>query len=275
MTLIRSLEDSLAHPPSPSRGGPATSVRAFHAGPDHATVAALVGAGLVDRRPPGGPRWSLSARAPPRHRRHGGGLAGGRPRPRSPRRPQVAEAVAGVGPGGGRALPPRGGGRRRADPPEHRRRARRVRGRRPPSGGDAARRWQEPASAARRAEAIEPRAHDPHRHVRRRRARRRPPGRLRAPRRQAGQHPGHPGRTGAAHGLRHRQGPRWQRRRPHQRERDDGHGEVPVARTGSRPQARRTGRSVLARPGALRVPGRTGAVHRPERHRHGAGPPAA
>ena len=39
-------------------------------------------------------------------------------------------------------------------------------------------------------------------------ARRRPPRRLRAPRRQAGQHPDHPRRPGAAHRLRHRQGPR-------------------------------------------------------------------
>ena len=36
-------------------------------------------------------------------------------------------------------------------------------------------------------------------------------------------------------------------RRPHQRERDDGHGEVPLARAGPRPQARRTSRPVLAR----------------------------
>ena len=62
---------------------------------------------------------------------------------------------------------------------------------RPPGRRDAARRRQEPAPAARRADEVEPRADDPHRHVRRRGARRRPPRRLRAPRRQARQHPRH------------------------------------------------------------------------------------
>ena len=106
-------------------------------------------------------------------------------------------------------------------------------------------------------------------------ARRRPPRRLRPPRRQAGQHPRHRRRARAAHRLRHRQGPRHLRRRPHERQRDDGHGEVPVARAGPRPQARRSGRPLLARARALRVPRRPGAVPRRDRRRHRARPPAA
>ena len=70
--------------------------------------------------------------------------------------------------------------------------------------------------------------------VRRERARRRAPRRPRAPRRQAGQHPDHSRRSRAADRLRHRQGPRVDRRRPHQRQHHDGHRQVPVARAGPR-----------------------------------------
>ena len=93
----------------------------------------------------------------------------------------------------------------------------------------------------------------------------------RPPRRQAGQHPHHPRRSRAAHRLRHRQGPhRHLRRRPHQPQRHDGHRQVPVARAGARPQARRSCRPLLARARALRVPRRPGALPRRDRRRHGA-----
>ena len=116
-------------------------------------------------------------------------------------------------------------------PPEHRRRPRRVRTGRSPGRRDATRRGQEPAPAARHPEAAEPRTHLSHRHLRRVRARPRPRGRLRASRRQAGQHHDHLRRARPADRLRHRQGPAVGRRRPHERQHHDGHGQVPVARS--------------------------------------------
>ena len=202
-------------------------------------------------------------------------MAGDGPLPRPQGCPQVAQAEPGHRSRRRRALPPRGRRRRRPDPPEHRRRPRRVRGRRAPSRRHAAHRRQEPASTPRRPDEVEPRADDPHRHVRRLGARCGPPGRVRPSRRQARQHPRHARRPRAAHRLRDRQGARHVRRRPDERQRHDGHGEVPVTRAGQGPQARRARRPLLARPRPVRVPRRAGAVPRRDRRRHRPRPAAA
>ena len=89
----------------------------------------------------------------------------------------------------------------------------------------------------------------------------------RAPRHQAGQPAGHPGRPGQDHRLRHRPGRRG--RGPHPDRPGDGHPAVPLPRAG-RGQARHRGqRRLLARRRRLRVPGRPPAVRgrQPGRHR--------
>ena len=218
---------------------------------------------------------ALPARAPPRPRWDGRGLA----RHGRVARPQggveVAQAEPRHRPRRRRAVPARGDRRRRPHPPQHRRRPRRVRGPGPPGRRDATRRRQELAPTARRADPAQPRADHPHRRLRRRRPRHRPPRRVRPPRRQARQHPRHRRRPGAAHRLRDRQGPRHLRRRPHQRQRDDGHGQIPLAGAGARPPPRRTGRPLLARPRAVRVSRGTSPVSRRDRRRHRPRPLAA
>ena len=109
----------------------------------------------------------------------------------------------------------------------------------------------------------------------RRRAVRRPPGRCRAPRHQAGQPAGPPGRRGEADRLRHRPGARRHAAHPHRHGR--GHRAVPLARAGPGPRGDRRLRRLLPRRRRLRVPGRRPSLRRrlPGRHRPRAHQPAA
>ncbi len=106
-----------------------------------------------------------------------------------------------------------------------------------------------------------------------RRPGRRPPGRTRAPRHQAGQHPALRRRPGPGHRLRHRQDPRRPRQHPdrhHAR-----HRQVPRAGAGARRTRRRTHRRLRPRRRAVRVSVRPTPVHRRQPGRHRAGAPAA
>ena len=226
-------------------------------------------------RPSDASRQAVPPRPATGSRRHERGVGGDRHDPRPAGRGQAAEGVVGRRPRRRRALPPGGHRRGRPQPPVHRQHLRHRRGVRAGRRRDGARARAVAAVAARRVGSPGHRRDARHRTGGGRRLVARPPGRPRAPRREAGQRARDAGGPGQADGLRHREGGRAAPRRPHGRERDDGHGQVPVAGAGARLPARRPGRPLLARPRALRVPDRQGGLHRRHRRGHRHRPAAA